>query len=179
MKFTQLRKSKWFETAYKVGIAIKGIDGLVEFLAGILLLVPNLLHRLLTSVANRASQHNGYFYEFIAHYIARLDSDLSKSGLSFLIVFLIGHGLVKLILVYCLLKRIVAAYPYALAVLVLFLVYQIYALIRDPLSIGMWLFTILDVIIIWLVYGEWKDLKEKVVPSNEHATTGKKQQKTV
>ena len=80
--------------------------------------------------------------------------------LSGLIIFLIGHGIVKLALVYCLLRRILWAYPYALGVLSLFLVYQLYALARDPSSVGMWLFTILDIVIIWLVWGEWKDLKE-------------------
>jgi uncharacterized membrane protein len=119
------------------------------------------LHRILTGVVTHAHKHNGTVYHFIAEYVARLDSDLSHSGILFLVIFLIGHGLIKLILVYCLFRKITKVYPYALVVLVLFLVYQIYAAVRDPASLGLWFFTVLDIIIIWLVYGEWRDLKEK------------------
>lgn len=152
---------KWFERVYQIGIGIKGFDGLVELVAGVALLVsPSLVHTLLTSISGEAIEHTGRTSQFIAQYVARLDNDLAKTGLAFLIFFLIGHGLVKLILVYCLLKEIVKAYPYALAVLVLFLMYQVYVLIRDP-SIGMWVFTILDVLIIYLVWGEWRKLSAK------------------
>jgi uncharacterized membrane protein len=163
MKLKELRHSKWFETAYKIGVGVKGLDGLAELIAGVALLIsPGLVHTILSAVVTHAHKHTGHTYHFIGEYIGRLDNDLAKSGLVFLIVFLIGHGVVKLVLVYCLLRRIIWAYPYALGVLVLFLVYQIYVLVRDPLSLGMWLFTILDIAIIWLVYGEWRDLTEKV-----------------
>lgn len=159
---TKLRHASWFDGLYRVGVAIKGFDGFVELAAGLaLLLSPGIVHQLLSGVVGTAHHHHGHTAHFIAEYVARLDNDLARSGLVFLIVFLIGHGIVKLTLVYCLLRRIVWAYPYALGVLGLFLVYQLYVLVRDPLSIGMWLFTLLDIAIIWLVWGEWRDLKEK------------------
>jgi uncharacterized membrane protein len=164
MNFEALRHSKYFDLIYRIGVIIKGIDGLAELIAGIALIIsPSIVHMILSDIVGRANQHHSHVFHFIAEYVARLDKDLAKSGLLFLILFLIGHGLVKLVLVYCLLKRYIHAYPYAIAVLVLFLVYQIYVLIQDPLSIGMWLFTILDIAIIWLVWGEYKDLQEKMV----------------
>ncbi len=163
MNFEAIRHSKWFDLAYKIGVGIKGLDGLAELVAGIALWIsPSIIHTILQSVIHRAHRHHGHTYHFIGEYVARLDSDLAKGGLVFLIVFLIGHGIVKLVLVYCLFRRITWAYPYALVILVMFLLYQIYAAVRDPASLGLWLFTILDIIIIWLVYGEWRDLKEKV-----------------
>ncbi len=156
---TAVTQNKWFERIYKIGVGIKGFDGLVELVAGLaLLLSPALVHDILAAISGRASHYHGQVSHFIIEYVARLDSDLAKSGLTFLIIFLIGHGVVKLALVYCLLKEIIKAYPYALAVLGLFLVYQIYVLVRNPLAIGMWLFTILDVVIIYLVWGEWRKL---------------------
>jgi len=158
---TKLREKPWFETVYKVGVGIKGFDGLVEFITGIALLIsPSLVHTILSAVAIEAGERHGSVLHFIGDYIARVDSDLTKSGLGFLILFLITHGLVKLVLVYCLLKEIVKAYPVALAILVLFLIYQAYIFIIQP-SIGMGLFTVLDVIIIWLVWGEYQDLRAK------------------
>ena len=162
-------QSNWFERIYKIGVAIKGFDGLVELVAGLALLFsPDLIHTILSAISGRASQYHGHVSHFIVEYVARLDGDLAKSGLTFLIIFLIGHGVVKLILVYCLLKEIIKVYPYALAVLGLFLVYQIYVLVRDPLSIGLWLFTIFDVVIIYLVWGEWRQLlrKNDIIPAD-------------
>jgi uncharacterized membrane protein len=157
----KLREQPWFERVYKIGIAIKGFDGLVEFIAGIALLIsPPLVHTLLGGIAREAGEHNGSVYHFIADYIARIDNDLARSGMVFLILFLITHGAVKLALVYCLLKEIVRAYPIALGILVAFLIYQAYVFIISP-SLGMALFTILDVIIIWLVWGEYQDLRAK------------------
>lgn len=162
MSIQKIRKQPWFEAVYKIGVGIKGLDGFFELAAGILLLVsPHTLHILLGAIVTEAGHHHGHVTHFVATSIAHLDDDLARSGLTFLIVFLIGHGIVKLTLVYCLFRKILGAYPYAIAVLGLFLLYQLYALVRDPLSIGMWLFTILDIAIIWLVWGEWKDLKEE------------------
>ena len=161
MSIGKFRKQPWFEAVYKVGVGIKGLDGFLELAAGLLLLIsPHTLHVLLGAIVNEAGHHHGHVTHCVATSIAHLDDDLARSGLTFLIIFLIGHGIVKLALVYCLLRRILWAYPYALGVLSLFLVYQLYALARDPSSVGMWLFTILDIVIIWLVWGEWKDLKE-------------------
>jgi len=157
----KIREQPWFETVYKVGVGIKGFDGLVELVTGIALLIsPSLVHTALQAIAAELGERNGSVSHFIADYIARVDNDLAKSGLVFLIIFLITHGIVKLVLVYCLLKEIVKAYPLALGILVLFLVYQLYVFIVQP-SIGMGLFTVLDVIIIWLVWGEYQDLKAK------------------
>lgn len=159
MNLTALRRTKWFRGIYHAGIGIKGIDGTLELLAGLaLLFVPTALHDMFATIVGRASEHNGRAAHFIAEYVARLDHDLASSGLTFLIIFLIGHGVVKLILVYCLFHRIVWAYPYALFVLGLFLAYQLYVVVQDPKSIGLWLITALDLFIIWLVFGEWRDL---------------------
>lgn len=159
-----ITENKWFERVYKVGVGIKGFDGLVELVAGIALLVsPRLVHQFLMGTAGEFGESQMRAFRFIAEYIARLDTELAKSGLVFLIIFLISHGLIKLALVYCLLKEIVRAYPIALTLLVAFLIYQIYAFIVTP-TFGMALFTVLDVVIIWLVWGEYKKLKaEKVV----------------
>ncbi len=159
----KLRHKPWFETAYKIGVALKGVDGLFELVTGLVLLAsPSLIHTILTAIIGHAHKHTGHAYHFIGEYVAHVDQDLARSGLAFLIIFLVAHGIIKLVLVYCLFRRITWAYPYALGVLVLFLIYQVYVLIKDPLSPALWLFTILDIVIIWLVWGEWRDLLEVV-----------------
>lgn len=153
----------WFERIYKIGVGIKGLDGLIEFVAGIsLLLSPSLVHTVLDATASEFGEHHNRAFQFLAEYVGHLDDNLARSGLTFLIIFLISHGFLKLVLVYCLLKEYVRVYPYALAILGGFLVYQLYVFIRVP-TIGMALFTLLDAIIIYLVWREWLELRSKKV----------------
>lgn len=161
-KLTKSAKAnELFERIYKIGIGIKGFDGLVELLAGLALLIsPKIVHNILAGLSGELGEGHVRTFNFIAEYVARLDTELAKSGLVFLILFLIIHGLVKLVLVYCLLKEIVSVYPTALAILGAFLVYQAYVFVINP-TIGMALFTILDAVIIWLVWGEYRELRGK------------------
>ncbi len=156
-----IRKKSWFETVYKVAVGLKGLNGALELVSGILLLIsPSLLHRLLAAILGEAQEHNGRVFRFLAEYIAGVDADLLKSGLWFLTAFLLIHGIVKLALVYCLLKEIVRAYPVALIILSIFLLYQIYVLIVAPGPLMIFL-TLLDAVIIWLVWNEYQKLKTK------------------
>ena len=164
MSLKDLRHSKWFDIAYRIGVGIKGIDGTVELLAGVLLLIaPNTPHRLLLKVANEAGQHSGSIFRLFENSVIRIDGELTGGVLLFVIAFLIIHGVVKLVLVYALLKRIYKAYPYALAALGILLIIQVIPLFKDPANVGLWLFTILDIAIIYLVWGEYQDLREKIV----------------
>ena len=161
MKKSPLRLKPWFEAVYKIGVGIKGFDGLVELAMGVALLIsPQLVHSLLGGIARELGERHAQVFQFIAEYVARVDGELARSGLMFLILFLITHGLVKLGLVYCLLREIVRAYPVALAILGAFLVYQVYVFVVHP-TIGMAIFSVLDAVIVWLVWGEYSDLKAK------------------
>jgi uncharacterized membrane protein len=146
-----------------IGVAVKGFDGLVELIAGLwLLIAPASLHALLAAALGEAQQHSGKISDFIAQNIAHVDEDLIRGGLFIVIIFLLSHGVVKLALVYALLKRLLWAYPYSLAVLGAFLIYQLYVCVVHP-SIGMALFAFLDVVIIGLVWREWRTLLAKKV----------------
>jgi uncharacterized membrane protein len=151
------RAGNLFNTIYDLGIIVKGIDGFLELVAGALLWIsPSLVHSLLVGIQSElAETPTHHVRQYIAQYVGHLDTQLATAGMTFLIIFLISHGVVKLALVYALLKKIVQAYPVALVILGLFLVYQVYAFIREP-SIGMALFCILDAVIIGLVWREYK-----------------------
>lgn len=157
-RLQQMRNSKWFDRVYMLTVAIKGFDGLIELLAGIVLLVaPSELHKLLSFLTGEARESSHQFMHQLAQYIAHVDTDVTRGGLTIVILFLIVHGIVKLALVYALLRRILWAYPYALGVLVLFLIYQLYVCIVQP-SVSMIVFAALDAIIVWVVWGEWRKL---------------------
>lgn len=145
----------WF---YDIGIAIKGFDGAVELIAGVLLwIAPGLLHGALQGLLGEAQEGHTHLAQFAAEYIARIDADLTKGGIVIVILFLIMHGVVKVGLVVALFKKWHWAYPWAIGVLGAFLVYQVYVFVRHP-TVPMALFSVLDAVIVWLVYKEYREV---------------------
>ncbi|WP_285726474.1 DUF2127 domain-containing protein [Psychromicrobium xiongbiense] len=160
-----MKSAKALETVYRIGIAIKGFDGVVELVAGLALwFFPELLTSLLSPIATPVEGHHP-IRNFIGYWAGRMDHELSSGSHAFVIFFLLAHGIVKIVLVYCLFKEYHWVYPYALAVLGLFTAYQIYVLITRP-TIGMVLFTLLDLVIMWLVWREWRELVHKATASS-------------
>lgn len=146
------------DKTYEIGILIKGIDGALELIGGVLVLTLssstiNSITNFLTEDTLQENPHN-----FIAQHIERAGHHLASGQTTFAALFLLTHGLVKVVLVTCLLLNKLWAYPWALAVLGLFLVYQIYLLITSP-GFGVAFLTVLDVLIIWLVWREWQKVK--------------------
>lgn len=145
------------EWVYRLGIILKGVDGLIELVSGLALwLAPGIIRALLAPIL-RIEPDDAALHVLVAHAAGRIDDSLARGGSFFVIFFLLTHGIVKLVLVYCLLREYRWVYPYALVVLGLFAVYQLVALVQSP-SVGFVLLAILDFIIIWLVWREWRSL---------------------
>ena len=70
-------------------------------------------------------------------------------------VYLLAHGLVKVILVAALLKNELWAYPWMIGFLGVFIGYQLYRLSFKP-SVGLAALTIFDAVIAWLTYSEYR-----------------------
>jgi uncharacterized membrane protein len=148
------------DKTYEIGIIIKGFDGTVELIGGflVLFLSPNSIHGIVRFLTERSLQENphGYF----SNHIVKIGFDLTHGSHIFAALFLITHGLVKVVLVTCLLLNKMWAYPWALGALWAFLIYQIYLLATNPTFFMAFLF-VLDAIIIYLVGREWKVQKAK------------------
>ena len=145
---------------YEVGIIIKGIDGAFELLGGLaVLLIPRstILH--LTNVLTRNELANDP-HDFLARHLAHAGHSLATGSHWFAAAFLLTHGIVKVGLVTALLLQKLWAYPWALVLLGLFLIYQIYLLVVHP-TFGMGFLSVLDAIIIWLVWREWQHVRAK------------------
>jgi uncharacterized membrane protein len=158
MALTWFKPMTLLDKAYEIGLIVKGIDGSLELMGGILVLALSpgvIMHftNFLVSAELNENPHN-----FIALHVLHAGQKLAEGHNFFAAAFLLTHGLVKVVLVTCLLLNKLWAYPYALGALVLFLVYQLYALITSP-GFGMAFLTVLDIIIIWLVWREWQHVK--------------------
>ncbi|HEY5152423.1 MAG TPA: DUF2127 domain-containing protein [Candidatus Saccharimonadales bacterium] len=156
------------DKTYEIGILIKGIDGVLELIGGILVLVlnPHTITGITNFLTQDALQENPH--NFIATHIAKAGSHLAAGHNIFAAAFLLTHGLVKVVLVTCLLLNKLWAYPWALVILGLFLVYQVYLLVTGP-TFGMAFLSVLDVVIIGLIYREWQKVRGGSPPGADTA----------
>jgi uncharacterized membrane protein len=94
-------------------------------------------------------------HDFLATHLLRTAHGLTGSAVLFGAVYLLAHGLAKVILVAALLKNQLWAYPWAITFLGVFIVYQLYRLSLRP-SVGLAALTIFDAAIAWLTYREYR-----------------------
>ncbi len=128
------------DKTYEVGILIKGFDGTIEILTALLLIF-------LTPAA---------FHTLMGH-LGKSGDVLTAHKLS-TILFLLSHGVVKVVLVTCLLLNKLWAYPWALAALGVFTAIQTYQIITNP-NPGIIFLTVLNVAIMFLIYREWQHVR--------------------
>jgi len=146
------------DKTYEIGIIIKGIDGVLELVGGLLVLTLsahtiNHITNWLTTDALQENPHN-----FIAVHVEHAGRHLASGQTTFAALFLLTHGALKVGLVTALLLNKLWAYPWALGVLGLFLIYQVFLLVTSP-GIGMAFLTVLDIFILWLIWREWQHVR--------------------
>src|SRR5262245_27155119 len=129
------REREALDTTYRVSLVIKGLDGLLETIGGILLLVisPDTLDRWArTLFAHELSQDpNDFFARHVLHVTANLHATQTFGA-----VYLLSHGVAKLVIVGGLWRHQRWAYPFSLVFLIGFVVYQLYRMTFD-FSIGL------------------------------------------
>lgn len=96
--------------------------------------------------------------DFVATHLLSWAQHLSVGTQSFYAFYLLSHGLVKVCLVAGLLKEKLWAYPTSLAALAGFIAYQLYRYSYTH-SPGLIALTLLDLVIIVLVWHEWRILR--------------------
>jgi uncharacterized membrane protein len=143
---------------FTLGIWVKGIDGLLEIIGGaILLLTSNAaLNRLVIALTQHELVEDPH--DWIATAARQTVVQLSASTRLFGSVYLIVHGLAKVVLVVGLLRGQRWAYPVGIGFLWLFIVYQLYRL-SYQFSLGLLLLTLLDVMIVGLIRREYRFLE--------------------
>lgn len=157
-------RSGLLDRTFEVGIILKGLNGVVELIGGLLLVFasPAAINKLATTLTQQELSKDPH--DFIANHILRTAHGLTGSSLAFGAVFLLSHGVVKIVLVTALLKNQIWAYPWMIGFLLAFIVYQLYRLAVAP-TFGMAALTIFDAFIVWLTYREWrKQLAQKRAP---------------
>lgn len=149
------------DRAFKIGLYFKGIDGLLESLAGIFLLLinPGQIDRVVERLTHGELSHDPH--DFMANHLVNSAHHLTGSSLVFASAYLMSHGLVKVVLVEEVLRNRLWAYPGLIIVTSLFAIYQVYRMIGDGISFGLMALTIFDLVIIYLTVKEYKRHKAR------------------
>jgi uncharacterized membrane protein len=152
---SQFKPRDPFDRLFQVGIILKGLDGILETIGGLLLLAitPTAINRL----AARLTQHelSEDPKDFIANHLLGYTHALTGSAVTFAAVYLLLHGITKIVLVAALLRNQIWAYPWMLAFLLIFIGYQLYRLALSP-AFGLSALTVFDAFIAWLTWREWR-----------------------
>jgi uncharacterized membrane protein len=150
-----ITREGWISRVFRVSVALKGIDGLLEIIGGVLLfLIPP---RNINGLARVLTQHelNQDPTDFIATHLRDGAASLTGPATLFAAFYLLVHGLVKVILVIAVLRGHTGAYPWMIAFLVAFVIYQVYELCLH-LTLGLILLTLFDVLIVGLTVHEYR-----------------------
>jgi uncharacterized membrane protein len=154
------------DKSFQAGIAIKGFDGLLECIGGVLIwfIKPSAMNEFLRI----AALHDlpGKYDEFIIAHLFHWTQSLANGGRVFASVYLITHGLSKALLVAGLWMNKLWAYPLTIIVFGLFCVYQMHRYTHTH-SIFLVLLTIFDLILIYLTWQEYLKKKRELAQSTK------------
>lgn len=147
--------SRGLDTTFRVGVTLKGIDGALETIGGLVLLFVR--PATLNHIARTLTQHelSEDPHDFVARHLLRSAQHLAHGTTLFAAVYLLSHGLSKLVLVVAVLQGHSWAYPAIIALLGVFIIYQCYRL-AYRFSVGLALLTAFDAFIVWLTWREWR-----------------------
>ena len=150
----KLRITDWWDRLFVVGIIFKGLDGVLELVGGALLLFvpPDKLKQLAILVTQPELTEDPD--DFISNHILQGAAGLTDHVVLFAALYLLAHGVVKVVLVVALLLDKLWAYPWMIALLAIFILYQLYQLTQTP-SLGLAALTVFDILIVVLTWHEY------------------------
>jgi uncharacterized membrane protein len=148
--------------AFQIGVVLKAIDGVLELAGGVLLFFTTSLTGLLGRIAQRELDEGRHaaLANAIQHYLPYI----AQHSHVFAAVYLLSHGAVKVVLAVGLLKDQLWAYPAALVVFSLFIIYQVYRYTRTH-SAALVVLTVFDIVVVWLTWREWRLAKAAPRPA--------------
>ena len=152
---TTAREEKALHDVFLVSVWIKGIVGLLQAVSGTLLLLVT--QQALTAFVMHLTtpELSEDPHDLIATFLKSSAQHWGSGTQLFAGVYLILHGVIKILLVAGLLRKKMWSYPVSLWVLGAFIVYQCY---RYTFTHSVWLvlLTTLDVAVVGLIFHEYR-----------------------
>lgn len=136
-------------------MALKGLDGLLETVGGIVLLFvsPASINGFVRSLTAHELAEDRH--DFISRHLLHSASQLSAGSTLYGAIYLLAHGVAKVVLVVLVLKNKLYAYPWMMALIGLFIAYQLYRMTIRP-TFGLAALTVFDAFVVWLTWREYE-----------------------
>ncbi len=143
---------------FVVGIVLKGVFGLLDILAGLLFFSSSAITDLVAILTRHelGEDHTN----FLANKIVEILPYISLPTQLFVAWYFLIHGILNIVLVVSLLRRKLWAYPAYMAVLFLFVCYQLYRFTHTH-STTLLIVTFLDAVMIWLIWREYQFVRRR------------------
>jgi len=151
----KLLAEKTYHDFFEIGIILKGVITAGEIVLGLLFYF----------VSTQTLNSMFFFFlggetaeqprDFVWSYVIQQFQGLIGPNQSFWAFILLSHGIVKIFLVWGLLKHKLWAYPASAAVFALFVIYQVYSLFFIP-SLLLGVLTVFDIVLIILILHEYR-----------------------
>ena len=150
------------DKVFEVGILLKGLDGLLEIAGGVLLLLikPQYLNQLALTLTQHELSEDPH--DFLSSHILHSTENLAAGSLVFAALYLLSHGIVKIVLVVEILHDRFWAYLGLIYLTIGFMVYQSYRFSYSH-SIGLLLLTVFDAVIVYLTAVEYRKRRHQSV----------------
>jgi uncharacterized membrane protein len=165
---------KLLDRTFFIGLILKGLDGVVELVGGIVLLLitPAQISALVRALTRHELSEDPH--DLIANWLIDYTSSLGVSATVFGAVYLLAHGIVKVVLVVAVLRGKLWAYPWLIGFLVAFIGYQGFVLIAQ-FSVGLLLLTLFDIFIVVLTVREYRLHRRRRAARIASASEGRQQ----
>ena len=149
------------DKTFKIGLVLKGLDGILEVAGGILLLVlsPHAIQHLVRVLTAHELSEDPH--DLIARSLLHSTAHLNTAITIFGAIYLLSHGIAKIVLVGLVLRDKLWAYPWLIVLLLAFIAYQLYRITAVRFSIGLTLLTIFDAFLVWLTWREYRAKRDR------------------
>jgi len=150
-----IESEKRIHKAFQIGVFLKGGHAALELVGGVGLafVSAGTITKLIVSLVQEELREDPH--DIIANYLFTFAQQFSVKTQTFATLYLLSHGVVKLILVAELLREKLWAYPASLVVLGLFIAYQAYRFTLTH-SLGLIALTLFDLLVIVLIWHEYR-----------------------
>ncbi|WP_111429331.1 DUF2127 domain-containing protein [Rhodobacteraceae bacterium DSL-40] len=154
MEFSENR----IHQVFRVSVILKGLHALIEIAGGLLFYFVSTQQIL--ALVNRLTREELVEdpRDFVATHLLAAAQGLTGATESFYAWYLVSHGLIKVVLVVGLLREKLVAYPASLVAMAGFIAYQLYRYSYTH-SLGLILLTIFDLVVMVLIWHEWRLLR--------------------
>ena len=155
----QRRASSQLGRAFRVSLVLKGADAVLEMVGGVLFLVvpPSALGRIVGALTQHELSEDPR--DLVANFLQETAQHFGGARF-FGAVYLLSHGVSKIVLVVEIFRGRLWAYPAMLVLLGAFIVYQSYRLVH-AFTAGMLALTLFDMIVVWLTWREYGRQRER------------------